>query len=356
MSIRDPYKPFLMKQLLLLLLLLSLAGTASAQTVTVSPISREAIAVDPSWTLSQDMKPFPIAAANPQGEDLKLSYFNADGTIIPWQAAWQPDPNTPAFIVAGYSQRFTLPTQSGFLDSIHIVFSQVIEDVAGGQINVFIVKDEVVEPTGAGIDKHLPELTQTGILASAALPAAAFAGVQNITLTLKTNHLEVPQHFHVFLSPSVINNTYSARFVIPGDVKENTPTTTENSRSTFLYFNNTNPFIDLMDNFFQVSGNDVAVNFAMEAFVNVETGSVASNLTTPAAIYPNPVAINGMLTIEHPEQIASVRVVNMLGAEMQSWSGKSSSVQISTASLPAGVYNVIVNTENGVTTEKLVIN
>lgn len=73
-------------------------------------------------------------------------------------------------------------------------------------------------------------------------------------------------------------------------------------------------------------------------------------------MFPNPVGTGSTLNIEHNEQINSVRIVNMLGNEMQSWTGKSASVKLSTSELSTGVYNVIVNTENGVTTEKLIVN
>jgi hypothetical protein len=111
-----------------------------------------------------------------------------------------------------------------------------------------------------------------------------------------------------------------------------------------------------MDNFFSVDGEQVAVNFHMEAYVDAQTGSVARPATSAAAMYPNPVSTNGELNIQHNEQINSIRIVNMLGSEMQSWTGKSSNVKLSTSDLAKGVYNVIVNTENGVTTEKLIVN
>jgi len=130
----------------------------------------------------------------------------------------------------------------------------------------------------------------------------------------------------------------------------------ENSRSVLHTISGAQQSVMIMDNAFNVPTEPAAVNFVMEAYVSVETGSVARPATASAAMFPNPVAVNGMLNIQHNEQINSVRIVNMLGNEMQAWTGKSTNVQLSTSALSAGVYNVIVNTENGVTTEKLIVN
>jgi hypothetical protein len=342
-----------MKHLLLLLLGLSMAGTASAQTVSGLELPTAKIADDRSWSITANADRAP---ASPQGENVTLTYWDPNGTLAPWQAAWQPDPNNANFVVLGYGQRFTLPTETGFLDSLHIQIMQVVEDVSGGAFNIFITKDEIVPSQKGGPDQHLPVLTTDGVISSAGVPAAVFQGATNVNLTLKTDHVEVPKEFFVFMTPAVIGNTYSCRFVIPGETKTGVATTTENSRSVIFYRNGATPFLEVMDNFFQVSGQNVAVNFGIDAFVDVEAGSVARTSTSAATMFPNPVASSGTLNIQHNEQINSIRIVNMLGNEMQSWSGKSTNVKLSTSDLAKGIYNVIVNTENGVTTEKLIVN
>ena len=344
-----------MKKLLPIILGLALAGTASAQTVSLNQTPAATIAVDASWGLSPTVKPFPSSASAPLAETLKLSYYDAQGQVQPWQAPVALNQET---FVAAYAQRFTLPTTEGFLDSVKILIGGAAEvpEGSGGMINILIVAANLIDFPDPSPDFYLPNLSQAGLIGSAQLPAAAFAGAQNVWLTLNTQHMAVPQHFFVYVAPSFGATTNTSVVVLPSEVKFNTPSTMENSRSVIHTITGAQQSVSIMDNVFNIPTEPAAVNFYMEAFVDVETGSVARPSTSAAAMFPNPVATSSTLNIQHNEHINSVRIVNMLGSEVQSWSGKSASVKLSTSELSTGVYNVIVNTENGVTTEKLIVN
>lgn len=344
-----------MKKLLPIVLGLALAGTASAQTVTSFEGPATSVQVDPTFKLREAVNPPSSESAAPLADNVKLSYYQDGGTSFNWQAPWQPDPNQQ-FLVLGYAQRFTLPTASGYLDSVRIQINQAGEIPAGsgGTINFFVVRDSIFQ-SQSGPDGHLPLLGD--VLVQASVPAAALAGAQNFQVTLNTQHAAVPQNFFVYMRGSFDNTGVpTSAFLIPGEIKNGVEVTTENSRSVFHFITTQGESVGIMDNFFKINGAPVAVNFLMDAFVDVEAGSVARPEITAAAMFPNPVAVKGSLNIEHSSEISSIRIVNMLGNEMQSWTGKSTSVKLSTSDLSAGVYNVIVTTASGVTSEKLIVN
>jgi len=186
-----------MKKLLPIILGLALAGSASAQTVTPSEIPTATIAIDPSWNVSEMVKPFPSASA-PAAENIKLSYYNPDGQLQNWQGPVALNAQT---FIAAYAQRFTLPASSGLLDSTRIMFTSV-QDLGEGQINILIVKANLIDFPEPSPDFYLPDLSQTGLLGQASVPAAVMAGNQNFWLTITTAGLEVPQQFFVYVAPS----------------------------------------------------------------------------------------------------------------------------------------------------------
>lgn len=346
-----------MKQLLLLLLGLSLAGTASAQTVTPSGDVERGISVSepfsmPSVPTASGSEALPLSAS-PMAENIKLAYFNPLSQPMLWDAPYQVN---QSLVVLQYSQRFTLPSNSGFVDSIRVRFARA----NGDTIYVFLVKDSLYE-LAAG-DFHLMDLVSSGNLyGGIAIPVVLLPQIAvDGWVTIQFPHIAVPKEFHIMVSPRILveGSSISATSDLRLVAENSTGTTpaTETSRSNFVALTPQGQQLFSMDNYFSQNGEPVAVNFHMEAYVDVAQGTVAPEASAPARMYPNPIALNGTLTIEHPEQIASVRIVNILGNEMQSWNGMSSNVKLSIPDLPAGVYNVIVNTESGVTTEKLIVN
>ena len=344
-----------MKKLLLILLGASLAGTASAQTISQTESSVSVPVEESIYSLTQIAKPYQPPSAAPQADNVRLSYYSPTGTQFAWQGPVQ-DPNNTAIIYLAYGQRFTLPAEAGTVDSVRIQFGQIVQTAAGGQVNILVVRDSLFDFT-PDPDFHLPQISEAGLIGSAAVPAAAVAGLQNFTLTINFNGMPVPKEFFVYVAPSFAGTSNSSAFTLISEIQTDVVRSTENSRSVVHFLNaaTQSESVSVMDNFFSIDGNQVGVNFAIEAFVQTETGSVDRPSTTPAAMYPNPVSASNMLKIEHNEMISSVRIVNMLGNEVLGWDGMRNVVELSAAGLAKGVYHVIVNTENGMTTEKLIV-
>jgi hypothetical protein len=338
-----------MQKLLSLLLVLALAGTASAQRVAISNDSEGGIQI-PSTTLQQCIPVMqPAHAAAPLADDIKLSYYDESAIASGWQA---PFAASQSLAVLQYAQRFTLPTETGTLDSIKVRFSQA----AGDTVYLYLMEDSVF--TLQSGDAHLPTTVFGGI----AIPVQILPQIvdENGWVTITFDHVPVAKNFHVLAAPRIIVDgtsvTPTSSLTVIAENKSGVTPTTESSRSTFVALAPGGIFNIPMDNYFSVDGTPVAVNFHMQAFVNVETGSVARPSIAAAAMFPNPVASNGTLNIQHNEQIEEIQIVNMLGNAVQSWTGKSSNVKLSTSELPAGVYNVIVTTAKGITSEKLIVN
>lgn len=89
-------------------------------------------------------------------------------------------------------------------------------------------------------------------------------------------------------------------------------------------------------------------NTVTEVIVGIDETS-NSNIS----IYPNPA--NGLVNIESPSTINSVRMMNYTGQMVYQSTTPVNQVRISTADMPAGVYFLMIETGEGMVSQKLVV-
>lgn len=70
-------------------------------------------------------------------------------------------------------------------------------------------------------------------------------------------------------------------------------------------------------------------------------------------VYPNPA--NDVVTVVANEAIQSISIVNMIGQTIMNVNANSTKQQIDISELSSGVYNLIVNTENGYSSKRLIV-
>lgn len=78
-------------------------------------------------------------------------------------------------------------------------------------------------------------------------------------------------------------------------------------------------------------------------------GSPHSNVL----IYPNP--SNGKFTIQSPEKISGMEIVNLLGEQVSEVIDSGSKIQIDISNRPEGIYFVKISTDKGIATRKIVL-
>ena len=82
------------------------------------------------------------------------------------------------------------------------------------------------------------------------------------------------------------------------------------------------------------------------------TASIDENAVI-VAIYPNPAT--DVLTINSDSKISSVRVLNYLGQTIDNINTTGMDVTINTSTYEAGIYFIQIKTEQGISTQKIII-
>ncbi|HET6512822.1 MAG TPA: T9SS type A sorting domain-containing protein [Candidatus Kapabacteria bacterium] len=339
-----------MKKLLLILAGFGMTTAASAQTVDIYSAGQHATAWKPSGLPIVAPTAAPSEATAPAAQLTTLRNYDPDVTAVAL-------PATPGvhsgFNVAfvGFSQQFILPASTGFLDTLKVRF----QAVGGDKLQILVFQDTLVE--SQGFTFHSMNYTPWGFIGGIELNLAGLTSLQDFTVNFPMGHLALPERFHVLIGANqVTGNNYSSQFSILAEPHtDRTAPSLATTTNALLTADFTAFSPAPLDGFFALAGENIGVDLWIDAVVDLEAALVDRVATTPAAMYPNPVSASNMLKIEHNEMISSVRVVNMLGNEVLGWDGMRKVVELSAAGLAKGVYHVIVNTENGMTTEKLIV-
>jgi hypothetical protein len=290
-----------------------------------------------------------VSAQQPQQENVKLSYYDA---LNPQISVLAPEVYGTVALVA-LSERFTLPKAQAYLDSVRIHF----DGVEGERVVVRIHRDTLISING--VDHHFINISPTATIYSGEFSIEEIAEQRGTWLTVPLPHVKVPQEFHVVIYGMQTGpQDFSSRFWLLGDRFYDQPPTL-NSRSG--YFASTNPddladiYPGLMDGFFTLNGLPIAIEFHIEAFVDVTSSSVKERDLPHVTVYPNPIPSNAQLHISHQSIINAVRITNMLGDEVLRWEGNSMNLSLSLSTLTAGTYNVLIDTRDGVVLEKFIV-
>ncbi len=115
---------------------------------------------------------------------------------------------------------------------------------------------------------------------------------------------------------------------------------------------------DLESNIYQgqlvIRSNDLENDRATKTvLMNVVVGIGENGLTETVSVYPNPAS--DYLRISTNGEISNVRIVNTIGQVVLEQTVGLSDITISTENLPKGVYFVNIDTKNGTTTQKVIV-
>jgi hypothetical protein len=287
-------------------------------------------------------------ARKPADQSIKLSYFDLNNPAF---NGWDAPAMYGETYVIDLAQRFTLPTNSGYVDSVRIYFV----DAEGARLSISLFADTLYN-SGNGIFHLMNDFSdplpygQTEIETAAILP--------NTWVTIDMGHAAVPKEFFVRVSPEDDGIDYISDYTLRTEREALRARTTENSRSAFFgYDADDNRVSAILDSTFtsNTSGEILIGDFWMEAFVTVDGASVSSISHGTSQLYPNPAKTDGAIHISDPALVTSVRIFNTLGVEVKNWSGKAQDVELSTQGLTKGFYHVIVTNDQGSTSEKLLI-
>lgn len=334
-----------MRSLLLFVLSLTLASSAFAQmpASTGSHVGAEARTKREFIKLTPNRQP----ASQPNAENFKLSYFDASLPTFQWVA--------PAaygeYVLIDLGQRFTLPAESGFVDSVRIYF----DTAWGARLAVILYPDSLYE-TGAGAFHLMNDFVEVETYGGAVIESEAIQPKSWVTFDM--GHAPVPKEFFVRITPEDDGIEYISWYSLQTEQEPVRARTTENSRAAFYgSFGNVLMSAILDSTFYSLETDEILIgDFWMEAFVSVENASVSDVAAASIAMYPNPVSTSKSVRIENAHEMSSVVVTNMLGVEVARWDGMDAKLDLSTQGLSNGVYHVIVRTGESIRSEKLIVN
>ena len=325
-------------------LLLLLCAGLRAQSVAGPHIG--AAGSLPTWGQATSSPDEAQPAAKPLGEKLKLSYYDPSLPIRVWPAP----ADFGGLVSILYGQRFTLPSDGGFVDSIRLNFAAI----AGAEVGIALVPDTLFE-TSPGTFYHLIDIFSErdayaeAVIGPTSLPADGW-------VTVSFDHVAVPKQFFVVAMP---NFQAGGTFELRGDAKPTRVRTTDDSRSAMVaVITSQNLTMSMiLDSFIIFTGEEepAFTDFYIEAYVETGAASVAQQRNADVAVYPNPVAGTRSIRIASASGVRSVQLLNALGANVGSWTLAGSEVHLPLGDIPAGMYLLRITGNDGIRTERLIV-
>jgi hypothetical protein len=222
--------------------------------------------------------PIPKPGMQPLSSDLMLTNFDATAPVHDWHFYFQAG----NLLVYAPAERFTLPTDSGFVDSVKIVF----DAISGDSITVLLDPDTLYT-TSAG-EFHFVNIFSTTAqrFAGVTFPVPAASGA--FTLNLVFPHVPVTKNFHVVVLPRyTVNGTqinFTSQFSLRADSEATRTPTADNAFSTFLGINlqTSQSTTGIMDGYFVPAGDagPLYTNFDIQAFVSTPTSTLTLSSTS----------------------------------------------------------------------------
>ena len=256
-------------------------NTAPGATVSASiSTATSAVPWTPEYFPAQNLSIGPASAARmqPLSSDLMLTNYDATTPIHDWHFYFQAG----GLLVYAPAERFTLPGNSGFVDSVKIVF----DAITGDSITV-VLDPDTLYTTAAGDFHFVNIFTPTATrFAGVTLPIPVTSGA--LTLNLAFPHVPVTKDFHVVVFPRfVVNGTqinFTSQFTLRADSEATRTPTADNAYSTFIGLNlqNSQQTTGIMDGYFIPSGDagPLYTNFDVEAFVSEPSSTLSLSSTS----------------------------------------------------------------------------
>jgi hypothetical protein len=346
-----------MKRLIPLVLTAFLAASASAQSSSefrLNPIPGRTALPTPTVTIVPELVEGPtqnaqVPAAALAKNYITLAYYNTNNPTLSVHLPTRLD----TVDVMSISQRFTLPTESGILDSVKMHF----DSVDGDNLMLHLFKDTIWNGYTGDKPLHYKNTWPGGIFHGAILKMTGFKNYKNFTIKIPLGHVKVPKEFHIGISTAEFGGIAGlSEFTYYGEAHFGRTASLDTSRSGALWTPDHKLYwIDQFDGLFQAEGQPLGMDFHIDAIVDISQADVATTEVNRTAVYPNPVMMNQPLRVSHGDMMSSISLINMLGAEVLNWNGSSNNAELSTAGLAKGIYTLLITTDSGVSSEKVIV-
>jgi hypothetical protein len=287
----------------------------------------------------QELSP-PIPFLLPQNEKLDLFYYQQSAQNLDLIAGF----NYGSFVTLALGERFTLPTDSGHVDTVMVL----LDSALGTGFAVTFWPDMI----GTGPQSQEVHLPGTPSIAAYHVNQYAPHAMTKIIVP----HVAVPKEFYILIFADVSGNTITGQAIMRSDIGPSKAPSLD-SRSMMIINVNGNTIAYPADSVFSaVTGEPpVSTNFYMHAIVDT-TQSPTASVTLNKSSFNFSASQNPFSTITElnltglsASDMASARVslFDALGRELMSVAPRTTSVKISGASLPVGQYTAVLQTASG---------
>ena len=297
----------------------------------------------PHKLLSRDVS-VPFA---PLSSDVAISYFDPAAPTHSWLA-----PSNWGFVLIGFTERITLASDSGYVDSVRIVF----DSISGDSVAVVLDPDTVVQ-TQDGRYFHFDATvfnTSLNPYADAEIYPSQLGG--HDTVTIPFDHAWVPKDFHVTLIPSFSQLGPTSAYSIRGDSEAPRLRDADNCHSTFIGIVGQNYYTGVLDSSLVPNGDNAPIfsNLYITAYTSSAPAAVTRLASTNRiSIFPDP-ASTFLNVQDNGAGANSIDILDLLGRTVLT-ARIDHGAPIDISRLEPGRYEAIVHCTNATLPEPIVI-
>jgi|GEM_PF-6812387 len=292
--------------------------------------------------------PAPEIPFSTLSNDVAINYFEPSTPTHSWLI--------PSFwgsaVMVGLTQRVTIPTDSGFVDSVRIVF----DAISGDSVAVLLDPDTILFYDPLGEYFHLDATVFNTTLNPFGIGVIYPSLLSSDTVTVPFPHVLVPMNFHVTLIPSKTQQGgFTASFAIRGDSEATRVRTVDNAHSTYVLVSGNRLLTGVIDSNITPPTDTVPMysNLYITAYISNAPSGVTSNETSSAiSIFPNPTSSS--IQIQSCEVISHVELLDLLGRTVLSQKLDGSGA-IDVSQLEPGRYEAVAHSPRGVLTAPVLI-
>jgi hypothetical protein len=283
-----------------------------------------------------------------EAADLSISYYVPSAPTYSWLAP----ANWGAVAIVGFTERITLPSDSGFVDSVRIVFSAI----SGDSVGVVLDPDTILQ-TPVGLYHLDATIFNTSLNAFAQTTIYPSQLNGSNTVTVRFPHVQVPQNFHIGLVPSVSTSGFTSSYSILADTEVTRVRTTDNCHSTFIAVVESTGQAEsgVVDSDLTPAGypSPLYSNFYITAFVSSASSSVASNKSAASiSVFPNP--SSSFIQIQGVAEGSDIQLLDVLGRSVLS-AQINGNDKLDVSKLQPGRYEAVLHSSKGVSTTPVII-
>jgi hypothetical protein len=325
-------------RILIVLCVLFLTSSVYSQTLTGASTDHVS-----SFELTKARYKKPNMLPSSALEQAELKYFDQSLPTISWVGEGIYGP----YLLYWMGERMTLPSQSGFLDSVSIQ----IDSISTDSLFVLIVEDTLYDVGGGQQFRLINIFREETIIATANIYPEQVS--LNSPVMIRFPHIPVPKEFFVVISSSVNQNGQPTNyFFIRGDSKPPHELTTEVARSAgvFIDLQSGTSISAILDGTFVPNGQTEAAftDFYITAYVDASSTSVENPITNTSKITVIPNPSSDHINVSTPFSEGTVHIYDVLGRIVSTTRIDNVNTQIYLRDIPNGTYSLIVGSGNTV--------